>query len=75
MPKDAEIEYKKHYTSEAGAGTGGAAAPQYKGTSAVKYVKKAPATSYAPIYRSKQTATETSKTSEPAKEAPKPENP
>jgi hypothetical protein len=57
LPKDAEIEYKKHYGSEQAPGPG---APQYKGPS-VKYVKKtAPATN-APICRSKQVAPDAAK--------------
>lgn len=53
LSKDAEIEYKKHYGAEvAPVGT------SYKSGPSVKYVKKTPAQTYAPIFRSKQSPTD-----------------
>ncbi len=48
LPAEAEIEYKKHFGAEVAAGP-----VTYKSGPSVKYVKKAPAQSYAPIHRSK----------------------
>ena len=63
LPKDAEIEYKKHFGPEMAPGP----QPSYKGGPPVKYVKKAPPPTFAPIYRSKASAAETAKTKEQGK--------